>query len=304
MLNTRAKPGRGASPVRGIARQLVEDDRYAFVLLREADNDVSPEDAEFAWKAVSKQMALVPTGTVPVALANGQTAPTQIAAYYLDRFAVTNQQFQRFVDAGGYDALEIWPREVWPSLMKFTDRTHAPGPREWENGRYPAGKADHPVVGVCWFEAVAYATWVGKRLPTAAEWQKAAGWPEHYSGGACTRFPWGDVFDPERANIGSNGGGKTEPVGARAKGGTPNGILQLTGNVWEWLTERLDAIPCHPDESFVASRPMRRIAGGAFDTYFPAEATNQFVTGQPELDRRENIGFRCAVSEGRLRSRA
>ena len=109
---------------------------------------------------------------------------------------MTNRQFQRFVEAGGYDTLEIWPQEVWPSLMRFTDRTGRPGPRDWENGKFPAGKADHPVVGVCWYEAVAYARWVGKRLPTAAEWQKAGGWPEQLSGGACNRYPWGDIFEP------------------------------------------------------------------------------------------------------------
>ena len=77
----------------------------------------------------------------------------------------------------------------------------------------------------------------------------------------------------------------------------------MTGNVWEWLADRLDQIPCRPDETYHWLRPMHRIVGGAFDTYFPAEATCHFVTGQPELDRRNNIGFRCALSLVRLRER-
>jgi iron(II)-dependent oxidoreductase len=239
-----------------------------------------------------------------VALPNGTVGPAAVPAYYLDRFAVTNRRFQRFVEAGGYDNLEIWPQEVWPSLMKFVDRTRRPGPRDWSDGKPPAGKAEHPVVGVCWYEAAAYAAWAGKRLPTAAEWQKAAGWPEQISGGSCLRHPWGDVFEPERANLGPPGTRQTVPVDALPEGATPNGIYQMIGNAWEWLADPLDAIPCHPGESFQPGRPMRRIAGGAFDTYFPAEAACQFVTGQPELDRRENIGFRCAVSAGRLRQRA
>jgi iron(II)-dependent oxidoreductase len=291
------------SRVRGMARQLVGDDRYVFVLIREAADGIPESEARHAWDAILTQMALIPSGTVPVSLTNGATAPVEIHAFYLDRFAVTNRQYQRFVEAGGYDNLEIWPQEVWPSLMKFVDRTHRPGPRDWENGRFPAGKADHPVVGVCWFEAAAYATWVGKRLPSAAEWQKAAGWPEHFSGGSCNRYPWGDVFEPARANLWSAGLGRTLPVDELASGATPNGIYQMTGNVWEWLHDHLDTIPCRQGETFHAWKPLRRIAGGAFDTYFPAEAVCQFVTGQPELDRRENIGFRCAVAVNRLRSR-
>ena len=286
-----------------MARQLVADDRYVFVLLNEAVADIAELDAQPAWDALAAQMAMIPTGTVPLIQASGAEDLTEVAAFYLDRCSVTNRQFQRFVDANGYDNLEMWPQEVWPSLMKFTDRSRRPGPRAWENGRYPAGLAEHPVVGVCWYEAAAFAAWSGKRLPTAAEWQKAGGWPEHISGGACHRYPWGDVFEPDRANLWSAGKGHTVPVHDYPTGATPNGICQMTGNVWEWLADPLETIPCHPDESFVAWRPMRRIVGGAFDTYFPAEGTCHFITGQVELDRRDNIGFRCAVTAARLRER-
>ncbi|MFO0909557.1 MAG: SUMF1/EgtB/PvdO family nonheme iron enzyme [Isosphaeraceae bacterium] len=289
--------------VRGMARQLVHDDRYIFVLLREAMDDISEADARPAWDALSERMALVPGGNVPVVHSDGRHILVEVHAFFLDRYAVSNRQYQRFVDAGGYDNLEIWPQEVWPSLMKFTDKTRRPGPRDWENGRYPSGLADHPVVGVSWYEAAAYASWAGKRLPTSAEWQKAGGWPEQFSGGTCRRYPWGDVFEPAKANLWSAGKGQTTPVNEYALGATPNGIHQMTGNVWEWLNDPLESIPCHPDEMFAAWRPMRRIAGGAYDTYFPAEATNQFITGQSELDRRHNIGFRCAVTFSRLRAR-
>jgi iron(II)-dependent oxidoreductase len=286
-----------------MARQLINEGRYVFVLLREAAENIGEPDAAVAWAALTEQMAMIPAGVVPVVHPNGGVGPVEIPAFYLDRRAVTNRQYQAFVDAGGYDSLEIWPKEVWPTVMKLVDRTRHPGPRDWENGKHPAGKADHPVVGVCWYEAAAYAAWVGKRLPTAAEWQKAGGWPEHLSGGSCNRYPWGDVFEPERANLGPAGAGTTVPVGDYPNGATPNGLYQLTGNVWEWLSDRLDTIPCRPDETFHGLRPTRRIIGGAYDTYFPAEATCQFITGQPDLDRRENIGFRCAASAARLRPR-
>jgi iron(II)-dependent oxidoreductase len=289
--------------VRGMARQLIDDDRYAFILLREAVDDISQTDAAPAWKTIAEQMALVPAGILPLVHSSGAVAPAEVQAFYLDRHAVTNRQFHRFVESGGYDNLEIWPQEVWPSLMKFSDKSHYPGPRDWEYGKFPAGKADFPVVGICWYEAVAFATWSGKRLPSAAEWQKAGGWPQQLNGGACSRYPWGDVFDPAKANIATSGPGHLVPVHGYPEGATPNGIYQMTGNVWEWLSDRLDAIPCHPDEDFHAVRLMRRIVGGAFDTYFPAEGTCQFITGQPELDRRDNIGFRCAISVSRLRAR-
>lgn len=289
--------------VRGMTKQLIVDERYVFVLLKEAADNIPEADAGLAWEAMTDSMAMIPGGVVPVVHANGAVGPVQIPAYYLDRHAVSNRRYQRFVDAGGYDALEIWPQEVWPSLMKFTDRTRRPGPRDWEDGKFPAGKADHPVVGVCWYEAAAYAAWAGKRLTSAAEWQKAGGWPEHLSGGSCNRYPWGDVYEPTRANLGPAGAGKTVPVQDYSGGATPNGLYQMSGNVWEWLGDPLDAIPCRPDEVFTPRKPMRRIIGGAFDTYFHAEATCHYITGQPELDRRENIGFRCAVSLAKLRPR-
>ncbi len=296
-----ALPNLTGGSVREIARRLVAQNRYVFVLLKAAETHVDARDAAPAWEALVEKMAMIPSGLLPVIRSDGVTEVMEVPAFYLDRESVTNAQYQEFVAAGCYDMLELWPREVWPSLMRLTDQTGRPGPAGWENGKYRSGKADHPVVGVCWYEAVAYARWVGKRLPTAAEWQKAGGWPEQLSGGACNRYPWGDLFDPIRANLWATGLGGTAPVKGFSGGDTPNGIRQMTGNVWEWLDDPLDTIPCHPHETFQAWRPMRRIIGGAFDTYLAAEATCHFVTGQAELDRRENLGFRCAVSVDMLR---
>jgi iron(II)-dependent oxidoreductase len=284
-----------------MTKRLINDDRYAFVLLKAAIDQISESDTRPAWALLHHQMALVPAGCVPVVLADGSHANAKLDGFFLDRLAVTNRQFRRFVQAGGYDSLEIWPQEVWPSVSRFTDRKGRPGPRDWEGGNFPAGKADHPVVGICWYEAMAYARWVGKRLPTATEWQKAGGWPEQLSGGDCNRYPWGDLFDPGRTNLWASGIGRTVPVTHYANGATPNGIFQMTGNVWEWLDDSLDAIPCSEEETFVPWKPMRRIIGGAYDTYFASEATCHFITGQAELDRPENVGFRCALSLEQLR---
>jgi gamma-glutamyl hercynylcysteine S-oxide synthase len=285
-----------------ITRRLVTDARYALLLLKEAAKSVDDADAALAWETLDEGMALVPEGLVPLVGADGALEPKPVCAFYLDRYAVTNSQFKRFVQDGSYESLEIWPREIWPALMRFVDRTGQPGPQSWQNGTFPAALASHPVVGVCWYEALAYARWVGKRLPTAAEWQKAGGWPEHLSGGTCTRYPWGDLYAEGRANLWSSGLGGTTPVNAFRSGSTPNGIYQMSGNVWEWLDDPLETIPCQPDQTFLAWKPMRRIVGGAFDTYLPAESINQFITGQAELDRKANIGFRCALGADRLRA--
>jgi gamma-glutamyl hercynylcysteine S-oxide synthase len=284
-----------------MVKRLLADDRYGFVLLKEAIHDIGEPDARAAWDLLRTQMALVPVGSVPVMHGDGTCVMTEIEAFFLDRYAVTNRQFKKFIDADGYDTLEIWPPEVWPSVIRFTDRTGQPGPRDWADRMYPPRQASHPVVGICWYESMAYARWVGKRLPTAPEWQKAGGWPEQLSGGSCNRYPWGNLFNPERTNLASTQIGGTLPVSAFPNGTTPNGIFQMTGNVWEWLDDPLETVLCEVDQTFVPWKPMRRIVGGAYDTYFPSEATCHFITGQGELDRRDNIGFRCAVSADQLR---
>jgi len=284
-----------------MAKRLIGEDRYAFVLLKAAIHEIGESDARAAWELLLKQMALIPAGSVPVVHCDGTCMVTEIGAFFLDRYAVTNRQFQMFIQADGYDTLEIWPPEVWPSVVRFTDRTGQPGPRFWENRTFPARQDNHPVVGICWYEALAYARWVGKRLPTAREWQKAGGWPEQISGGDCNRYPWGNLFDLERANLAPAQIGGTLAVNALPNGATRNGIFQMTGNVWEWLEDPLESIPCEADQTFVPWKPMRRIIGGAYNTYLPTEATCHFITGQGELDRRDNIGFRCAVSAEQLR---
>jgi hypothetical protein len=167
---------RSSEDIPGITKRLINDDRYAIVLLKETVDQISESDAQPAWSLLDQQMSLIPAGRVPDVLCDGTTANTEVAGFFLDRFAVSNRQYRRFVHSGGYDSLEIWPQEIWPCVSRFTDRTKRPGPRDWEDGNFAPGRADHPVVGVCWYEAMAYARWVGKWLPTAAQWQKAGGW--------------------------------------------------------------------------------------------------------------------------------
>ena len=107
----------------------------------------------------------------------------RVEALYLDRYPVTNLEFQQFVNAGGYEKLEYWDEEALPALLDFVDQTGQPGPRYWIEGHYQGGEERRPVVGVSWYEASAYARWVGKRLPTDAEWTKAGAWPVEVGAG-------------------------------------------------------------------------------------------------------------------------
>ena len=220
-------------------------------------------------------------------------------AFYLDRYTVTNQQFKQFINAGGYEQMEHWLTQIWPAVVDFVDRSGRPGPRFWQDGMFANGKQNHPVVGVCWYEAAAYAHWGGKRLPRDAEWVKAGSWPVEVVAGQMSqrRFPWGDSMDRSLANLWTAGIGDTTAVDDYRRGVSVGGVYQLIGNVWEWTT---DVIHCDTDlaarDDGPLGAPMMSIHGAAFDTYFESQATCHFRSAERPIARKHNIGFRCALS--------
>jgi iron(II)-dependent oxidoreductase len=264
-----------------------------------------------AVRQLDEAMALVPAGRVLLGqlaeqaqspCGGGEVDPklaarnlVAVEPAYLDRFCVTNEQFQRFVDAGGYEQLEFWHEESLPALLDFVDRTGCPGPRFWSDGHYPDGDQRLPVVGVSWFEAWAYAHWVGKRLPTDAEWTKAGAWPVESTPGriAQRRYPWGESFDVRRAHLFGSGSHGPVQVDEFPGGVSVGGIHQLIGNVWEWTTTPLAELG---DPTLHVSESVMSIRGGAFDTYFENHATCHYQSGEQALSRRANIGFRLALS--------
>jgi iron(II)-dependent oxidoreductase len=296
-----------------LAREL----RYAGLLSRDAQENCDSKLLDAAWKSIENDMALVPAGHISLGTLESpdhdveqfvKVEPKQpqfVQSYYLDRHTVRNRDFARFVANGGYDRMELWPEEIWPSVVQFVDQTGLPGPRFWSHGRPVRGKDDHPVVGVSWFEANAYAKWVGKRLPNAAEWEKAGSWPADLFGrGPRLRYPWGNAFDPSRSNTWTSGLATTVPVDHYPNGCTPNGIYQMIGNVWEWIEDRFLGPEVLDGFRVFFDQPMGETRGAAFDTYFEVQATCQFRTGQPLLARSANLGFRCAVSADALRPRS
>jgi iron(II)-dependent oxidoreductase len=282
--------------------QAAQQGRWGAILNGEGELRRHPEYKEHAKKAeaqIDAAFGIVPEGyaTLPVGINDDpgcDEEDTAIEPFLLARHATTNREFQRFVDAGGYQNLDLWPEEIWPHLIEFKDLGESPGPRYWRDGRQPRKLADHPVVGVSWHEANAYAAWVGYRLPTEAEWQMAATWRVRSSAHVRRRYPWGDALDLRHCNIWASGKGGTVPVGEYAGGAAPNGVSQLIGNVWEWTGS--DFGP-RDDEGrvIIGEMAMKGIRGGAFDTYFPWQATGTFRTGLAMLARTQNIGLRCVI---------
>jgi iron(II)-dependent oxidoreductase len=311
----RPRPKREPSSNPRNAESLVEDmlasGRYALLLRPETKRHLSQLQVVRAIRDLDAAMALVPAGRVLL----GQLAEQSNSACgaadvdpklarrnmvnvepaYLDRFCVTNEQYQQFVDGGGYEQLEFWHEEALPALLDFVDHTGAPGPRYWHDGQCASGEGRLPVVGISWYEASAYARWVGKRLPTDAEWTKAGAWPVESSPGriAQRRYPWGESFDVRRAHM--YGSGKAGPVAVdEYPGGTSvGGIHQLIGNVWEWTSTPLVELG---DPTLHVSESVISIRGGAYDTYFENQATCHFQSGEHPLSRRPNIGCRLALA--------
>ncbi len=183
--------------------------------------------------------------------------------YYIDKYEVTNEQYKRFIDATGHKA-----------------------PSNWDGNNFPKKLAKHPVTWVTWEDAGAYAKWAGKRLPTEAEWEKAA------RGTDGRLFPWGNKYKRKRANTDEARKGKTTKVGSFKKGVSPYGVHDMAGNVWEWTSDFYQAYPgstCK-DEFFGKERYVLR--GGSFlDLKYDALT---FVRSKftPVTDD-ENVGFRC-----------
>ena len=195
-------------------------------------------------------------------------------AFYIDEFEVTNAEYQEFIDAIGYAA-----------------------PRHWENRKYPEGEDDLPVVYVTWKDADAYCRWAGKRLPTEAEWEKAA------RGTDARIWPWGNEFDITKCNVESWEGSGPKAVGSYPQCVSPYGVYDMAGNVWEWTDSWYDA---YPGSTFTADefgQQYRVLRGGSWYYY---DSLNPIGARTPSRDiGTENhssyvVGFRCAIGQNEV----
>lgn len=187
----------------------------------------------------SMKMALVPAGEFIRGSNKGYDNAIPERRIYLDAFEigiypVTNQEFKRFVEDKGYQMKKYWTPEGWA----WRNKENITEPLYWNDRQWNG--ANFPVVGISWYEASAYADWLSKvtgknyRLPTEAEWEKAA------RGTGGREYPWGNGFNKNLCNSGESGLGRTSPVGIFPGGESPYGCIDMAGNVWEWCADWYD----------------------------------------------------------------
>jgi eukaryotic-like serine/threonine-protein kinase len=204
-----------------------------------------------------------------------------LSPFWLDQTEVTNAQYQLCVQDGACAP---------PVLSTF-----------FEDPAY----ADHPIVYIRWEQANAYCTWLAEQtdwpvsLPTEAQWEKAAAWTPQDE--QHRRYPWGD--DPptaELANLDLSGLGKTAPVGSYPQGASFYGLLDMAGNVWEWVADRYDpnyyATPELPPDPTGPSRGAQYVMRGGSYGFGPAEARTAHRTAGGAQANGAALGFRCAVN--------
>jgi eukaryotic-like serine/threonine-protein kinase len=205
-----------------------------------------------------------------------------IKTFLIDKFEVTNAAYKRFVDGGGYREKKYWTHPfiadgrtlTWEKAIdRFKDRTGRTGPATWEAGTYPDGQAEYPVSGVSWYEAAAFAEFVGKSLPTVYHWYAAAG---------MTSGP----YTAPLSNLGRAG---AAPVGSY-RGVGPYGTYDMAGNVREWCWN--DTTP----------DGQRFILGGGWDD--PAYSFSNDAVRQSSFDRSASNGFRCMKYLGETQNEA
>jgi gamma-glutamyl hercynylcysteine S-oxide synthase len=222
--------------------------------------------------------------------------------FFIDTTPVTNAAYVGFIADNGYGDPTWWTADGW-AWRQEADLEH---PQFWERegdswcrvrfGQREPLPLGEPVQHVCWYEAEAYARWAGKRLPTEAEWEKAASWEPT---GAKRRYPWGDDEPtPTLANLEQHRLGPS-PAGAYPHGASPWGCRQMVGDVWEWTSSDFHAYPGFASfpyreysEVFYGSE-YKVLRGGSWATHGSAVRTT-FRNWDYPIRRQIFCGFRCA----------
>jgi len=226
-----------------------------------------------------------------------------LPAFRIDTVPVTNRAYLGFVEDGGYDEPRWWGDAGW--AWRLEDDLRHPGfwrPEgggHWSRNRFGWREdlpLDEPVQHVCWHEADAFARWAGRRLPTEAEWEKAASWSP---AGVGRRWPWGDAEpDDTRANLGGRSF-RPAPAGAYPAGAGAYGCRQMIGDVWEWTSSDFGPYPGFAgfpyreySEVFFGSG-YKVLRGGSWATS-PAAVRTTFRNWDLPIRRQIFAGFRCA----------
>jgi formylglycine-generating enzyme required for sulfatase activity len=223
---------------------------------------------------------------------HGDDRPTcsiYLDAFLIGQYPVTNSEFRRFVDDGGYNKKEFWTPKGW----EWRKTKKVSEPRYWYDRKWNG--PNFPAVGINWYEASAYTQWLsdktGKlfRLPTEAEWEKAARGTKEY------RYPWGNLFDHNLCSSHETGFHRTSPVGIFPAGNSPYGCVDMAGNVWEWCADWYSSnyykdSPAENPQG-PASGSYRACRGGSWISLAEFCRTTFRDYDSPE-ERKNNLGFR------------
>jgi formylglycine-generating enzyme required for sulfatase activity len=250
--------------------------------------------AAHALAAIGDPRVLLPNA-VPIPAAPSVVGRAGLQRYAIDRFPVTVAAYATFIDAGGYRDPSYWSDAGWAWRKSLAiEQPRFWGEKEWAAYLVP----NHPVVGVSFYEAEAYAAFRGARLPTEAEWERAAG------GTDGRKYPWGNDWREDACGMRGVGPRSTVPVGVFPKGASPYGVRDMVGCVWQWCVDPFLGWGGSPEPrasgDMEADEPVRRTTcGGAWNT-LAWSVTCQSRNGYPSSARFSNLGFRCVTtwSEG------
>jgi len=239
----------------------------------EAEPTTEPEPAG----PLFEDMVMIPAGSFTMGQdgskpKNGPAHSVDLPDYEIDRFEVTNDEFAWFAENTGY--------------VTYAEENST---KNWHDAA--EGKGNHPVVYITWDDATAYCEWAGKRLPTEAEWEKAA------RGDDGRAYPWGNDFIADNGNFYEGGIRGTTAVGSFSAGASPYGVEDMAGNVREWVADYFlayEGAAADADPFFGEENRVNR-GGGWFDG-----EDGEIVTtynrnaGPPGTSANDDIGFRCA----------
>ena len=256
---------------------------------------------DIAWCVIPAGSFTMGSGEEDVA--NSSERPQHLCpldySYRIARYPVTNAQYQAFITAGGYLDEQWWMPEGW----QWRNENDIISPRNYGTS---FSLPNHPVVGVSWYEAMAFTCWLtvqylGKGiiaegevidLPSEAEWEKAA------RGTDARLFPWGAEWDINRANSGKSGINSTSAVGCFPGGQSPYGVEEMSGNVLEWTRSLHRPYPyrvANDEHEFNGEDEGRVLRGGSWDLVNPGSFRCAFRTWSSLGDRLNVIGFRCML---------
>jgi formylglycine-generating enzyme required for sulfatase activity len=256
------------------------------ILLAVASHRLRP----FRTPAPAEGMVLVPAGTFVMGSDVGADderprREVYLGAFYIDKYEVTNGEYVEFLNAVE-DHLERCGGHVCIDTKDEDPDSHI----LYKAGRYTVetGYENHPVIKVSWYGAKAYCEYYGKRLPSEAEWEKAA------RGTDGRVYPWGDKFDAHKANTDYKVG-DTTPVGSYPEGISPYGAYDMAGNVWEWVADWYQAYPGSDYRSDFFGQKYKVVRGGSWN--HPGDDARCSYRDIAHPARRILVvGFRCTKS--------